>query len=163
MATTAEKENKALTQKAKKPAERDNGIPEDASLIRDDGGRTIIRHQVVAKIAGLAVREVEGVHKLVPFGASQQVSSLASAVTRSEMRDLGIHVDVGQKEAAVDVRIITEYGVSIPRVSDAIRVNVAERVGAMTGLEVVEVNIDVVDLYFGEDDEEVELNESRVR
>ena len=121
-----------------------------------EGGKTTIYPQVVAKIAGLAIREIEGVYRLVPFGAGQQVASLAKAVTRGEMKDLGVHVEVGSKEAAVDARIITLYGTSIPEVCDAIRLNVSDRIATMTGLKVVEVNVEVVDLYFPEEDEDVE-------
>lgn len=156
MATT----EKALSAEIPKPAKKEpkrskaNGAPAEAAVIGSDDGRTIIRNQVVAKIAGLAAREVPGVHKLVPYGASQQVSSLAKTVTGTQMRDLGIHVDVGDEEAAIDVRIITDYGASIPEVADGIRRNVFERVQEMTGLQVVEINIDVVDLFFGEDEDE---------
>ncbi|GIV60488.1 Asp23/Gls24 family envelope stress response protein [Rhodocaloribacter litoris] len=129
---------------------------EGASVTQDESGQTIIRNQVVAKIASLAVREIEGVHRLVPFGATQSVVSLAKTVTGGTMRDLGVQVEVGTREAAIDVRIVVDYGVSIPAIAEAIRRNVAERVEEMTGLKVVEINIDVVDLYFGEEEEEVE-------
>ena len=51
---------------------------------------------------------------------------------------------------------MAEYGASIPQVADAIRQNITDRVRTMTGLKVVEVNIDVVDLYFPDGDEEGE-------
>lgn len=137
--------------------------PAGSSVLVGEDGRTIVHNQVVAKIAGLAVREIEGVNRLVPYDTSQSVTSFAKTITRSDMHDLGIHVEVGQKEAAVDVRIITEYGASIPAVADAIRRNVADRIGAMTGLNVVEVNIDVMDLYFPEDEADVEPAESARR
>lgn len=146
---------KATDTEAKKgvPVKAGNGrqakvdIAGSAVMIGEDG-QTTIYPQVVAKIAGLAVREVEGVHRLVPFDMGQQVASLAKAITRSQIRDLGVQVEVGTKEAAVDVRIVTDYGASIPAISEAIRRNVSSRIGEMTGLEVVEVNIDVMDLFF---------------
>ena len=45
------------------------------------------------------------------------------------------------------------YGVSIPDVTQAVRQNIINRVREMTGLIVKEVNIDVVDLYFPEDEQ----------
>ena len=126
-----------------------------ASVLVGDDGKTVVHNQVVAKIAGLAVQEIEGVQRLVPYGPGQTVSSFAKTITRSSMHELGVNVEVGQKEAAVDVRIITSYGASIPAVADGVRRNVTDRIQQMTGLKVVEVNIDVVDLYFpdGEDEE----------
>ena len=126
-----------------------------ASVLIGDDGKTVVHNQVVAKIAGLAVQEIEGVQRLVPYGPGQTVSSFAKTITRSSMHELGVNVEVGQKEAAVDVRIITTYGASIPAVADGIRRNVTDRIQQMTGLKVVEVNIDVVDLYFPDGEEEV--------
>ncbi len=121
------------------------------TVLQSDLGKTHISQDVVAKIAGLAVREIEGVHALVPFGAGQRLSSLARSIGGSDMKDLGVAVEVGEIEAAVDCRIVTEYGVSIPRVAAAIQANVGERIREMTGLKVKEVNIEVVDLYFEEE------------
>ena len=141
----AKNENKR-SQAAKSPVKASSI---QATSVQDaDGGQTIIYNDVVAKIAGMAVREVSGVHELVPFGAGQSVTQLAKRVTGQAMRDLGIQVEVGKVEAAVDVRIITEYGASISEVADLIRANVRDRVEGMTGLKVVEVNIEVVDLFF---------------
>lgn len=126
--------------------------PEGSSVLVGDDGQTIVHNQVVAKIAGLAVQEIDGVNRLVPFGAGQTVTSFAKTITRNEMHELGVHVEVGQKEAAVDVRVVTEYEASIPAIADAVRKNVSDRIESMTGLAVVEVNIDVVDLHFPEED-----------
>ncbi len=149
-----------------KPAKGKQMVPkkmdvEGAHVLQGDRGKTIIHKEVVAKIAGLAVREIEGVYRLVSYGAGQAVASLASQITRSDMKDMGIHVDVGEKEAAVDVRIITEYGYSIPEISEAIRQNLDQRIREMTGLRVVEVNIEVLDLYFPSDEDEEFVEERR--
>ena len=130
-------------------------VPEGASVIKDERGHTIIRNQVVAKIAGLAVREIEGVHRLVPFGATQSIASVTQLITGTDVRDMGVQVEVGTREAAVEMRIIAAFGASIPAIADAIRRNVTERVGTMTGLQIVSINIDVVDLYFPEEEDEI--------
>jgi uncharacterized alkaline shock family protein YloU len=131
--------------------------------LQSDLGATTIQPHVVAKIAGLAVREVNGVHSLVPFGAGQAFSNLAASVTGAEMRNLGVSVEVGSLEAAIDCRIVCDYGVSIPQVSAAIRENVTERIYIMTGLKVAEVNIEVADLFFEEDVTQRPAPQSRVR
>ena len=123
---------------------------DDPVILDSQGGRTIVMESVVAKIAGLAVREVPGVHNLVPYGAGQAITSFARNIRGSDMRELGVHVEVGTIEAAVDVRIVAEYGACIPDIATSIRENVTARVGEMTGLRVKEINIEVVDLYFDE-------------
>lgn len=127
-------------------------LVEAASLLVSDHGSTIIHHDVVAKIAGVAIRDLDGVHALVPYGASQKVSAFARRITGAVMRELGVQVEVGRVQAAVDVRIITKYGASIVEVAREIRCNVREQVERMTGLEVVEVNVEVVDLFFRDAD-----------
>jgi uncharacterized alkaline shock family protein YloU len=152
------------------PAKLDGGkagadAAEQASVLVAEDGTTIIHHDVVAKIAGMAVREVDGVHALVPFDATQSVSRLAKRMVGRTMRDLGIQVEVGTTQTAVDVRINTVYGVSIVEIASQVRKNVRTRLEDLTGLEVVEVNIEILDLYFaGEDDEpEVSPDAPRVR
>lgn len=137
--------------------ERENAtaISEHVTTLVSDKGKTIIADSVVAKIAGLAAREVEGVHSLLTTGLGQTVVGLARTVTRQQNRDAGILVEVGEKEAAVDVRLCAEYGVNIPAVAAAVRNNVINRVQSMTGLIVKEVNVAVVDLYFPEEAVEV--------
>lgn len=129
------------------PAKRDASV-----VLQGETGSTTIQPHVVAKIAGLAVREVPGVHSLVPFGAGQALTRVARSVTGSDYRDLGVNVEVGKVEAAIDVRIVTEYGVSIPQVAAEIRNNVERRIDEMTGLRMKETNVEVVDLYFPGDD-----------
>ncbi len=114
-------------------------------------GRTTIADSVVAKIVGIAAREVDGVQDLVGSGAGAAIGGLASRVTGGDQRAQGVSVEVGEREAAVDLSMVVIYGVSIPQVADAVRRNVMSRVGAMTGLVVKEVNIAVTDLYFPQD------------
>ncbi len=124
------------------------------STLVTEQGTTTIANGVVSKIAGLAASEIDGVYQLVATGAGQALSGLAQRVTGTEARDRGVTVEVGQREAAVDLRLITIYGASIPEVSQAVRQNIVMRVREMTGLIVKEVNIDVVDLYFPGDERE---------
>lgn len=114
----------------------------------DGKGKTHIANGVVAKIAGIAAREIEGVHEL----SSSGLSNLATRITRGDTRATGVSVEVGEREAAVDLAAVMEYGVSIPQVAEAVRRNVMDRIHEMTGLLVKEVNIDVSDLYFPEDE-----------
>ena len=64
----------------------------------------------------------------------------------------GISVEVGEKQAAVDIDIVAEYGVSIADLATGIRRNVIAAIERMTGLEVVEVDITVHDVYIGDDE-----------
>lgn len=133
-------------------------------VIEQDGVRTIIRDHVVAKIAGVALAEVEGIHSLVPFDTGQKIEQFAKDIQGSSMRDLGVHVEVGDIEAAIDTRIVVDYGVSIPEVAKKCRDEVSRKVEGMTGLKLTELNIEIVDLYFeNETDEDSDPENPRVR
>lgn len=150
--TQADMPQRATTTPISAETSRARSTGGGASLVTEQG-RTTIADGVVAKIAGIAAREIDGVHQLVPRGAGAALTSLAQRVTGSEARDRGVSVEVGQREAAIDLSLIVTYGVSIPDVTQAVRQNIINRVRETTGLIVKEVNIDVVDLYFPEDDQ----------
>jgi uncharacterized alkaline shock family protein YloU len=127
--------------------------PSTSSMHADDMGMTTIADVVVAKIASIAAREVEGVHDLVAAGVGATVSGLAQRVMRSDMRGHGVDVEVGTRETAMDLNIRIDYGANIPDVCARVRGNIANRVQSMTGLTVKEININVVDLFFAPDEE----------
>jgi uncharacterized alkaline shock family protein YloU len=126
-------------------------------------GRTTIADTVVAKIAGIATREVTGVHAL-GGGAARAVGALRERFPGGRINQTqGVAVEVGERQAAVDVDLVAEYGVSIADLASAIRRNVIGAVEGMTGLEVTEVNIVVHDIYLEEDDEEGVEEDTRIR
>ncbi|MER6395779.1 Asp23/Gls24 family envelope stress response protein [Kitasatospora sp. NPDC001603] len=126
-----------------------------------DRGRTALAVGVVEKIAGMAAREVSGIHALGSglsrtFGAMRdRVPGGKSAVGR------GIKAEVGEKQTAIDIALVVEYGVVIPELARQVRENIIDAVERMTGLEVVEVNIAVNDVHLpDEPDVEEEEEES---
>ncbi len=111
-------------------------------------GKTHIADTVVAKIAAFATREIPGVHSM-GRGLTRRIGALRAMVPGQTegMSTQGVSVEVGEKQAAIDLDIVTWYGESILEVSEAVRRNVIERLESMTGLEVVEVNIHVDDIH----------------
>ncbi|MEU6311703.1 Asp23/Gls24 family envelope stress response protein [Streptomyces sp. NPDC047014] len=124
-----------------------------------DRGRTTIADGVVEKIAGLAAREVVGVHAL-GSGLSRTLGAVRDRVPgggKSASVTRGVKAEVGEVQTALDLEIVVDYGVSIREVARAVRENVVSAVERMTGLEVVEVNIAVSDVKLpDEPDEEPE-------
>ncbi|MFY1671478.1 Asp23/Gls24 family envelope stress response protein [Plantactinospora sp. WMMB334] len=115
--------------------------------ITTDTGKTRIAAGVVAKLAGIATREIPGVHSM-GSGVSRRLGQLRNMLPgSSEASDQGVSVEVGEREAAVDLDIVTWYGQSIVDVTDAVRRNVVDRIRGTTGLTVVEVNINVDDVF----------------
>lgn len=102
-------------------------------------GQIKMADEVVAIIAALAATEVKGV-KAMSGGI---VDGIAEVLRRKNLTK-GVKVEVGEKEAAVDLNIIVEYGAKIPEVALAIQDSVSKSIESMTGLKVVEVNINVL-------------------
>ena len=122
----------------------------DTALVSEQG-RTSISDTVVSKIAGIATREISGVHDL-GGGASRAVGAVRERIPGSRTNlSQGVAVEVGERQAAVDLDIVAEYGVSIADLAAAIRRNVVGSVERMTGLEVTEVNITVHDIFMDTD------------
>jgi uncharacterized alkaline shock family protein YloU len=122
-------------------------ITETGLTLETDRGITTISDDVVAKLAGQATREVEGIASM-----GTAFRRLLGRVTPGqESLTQGVNVEVGKKECAVDVVVMVRYGYPIPTLAQEVRENVIARVENGTGLIVKEVNIEVDDIVF--DDE----------
>ena len=123
-----------------------------SGTLQTERGNTTIADAVVTKVASIAAREVPGVYRL-GGGVSRALGSVTQRVGIGDERSQGVSVEVGEREAAVDLTVTVEYGESIPQVSSAIRENVIKRIEGITGLSVTEVNVAISDLYFPGDEE----------
>ncbi|MBB2772319.1 UNVERIFIED_ORG: putative alkaline shock family protein YloU [Mycolicibacterium obuense] len=128
------------------------GVASRSESLTSSQGKTTIADTVVSKIAGIAAHEVNGVYAL-GGGASRAVGALRERFPGGSVNHAqGVSVEVGETQAAVDIDIVTEYGVSITDLAAGLRRNVMAAIERMTGLEVTEVNITVHDVHFAEDD-----------
>lgn len=113
-------------------------------------GKIQMSEDVVATIAGIAAREIDGIYelgksRLIPFGSSPS---------------RGVDAEVGNLEAALDLEVVIEHGCDIRKVAKQLRANVADAVKSMANRDVVEVNLDVIGVHF---EPEEKQNSSRVR
>ncbi|QJW47790.1 Asp23/Gls24 family envelope stress response protein [bacterium BFN5] len=118
----------------------------------NDVGSIRIADEVVGIIAGLAATEIAGVAGM----SGGLVGGIAEMLGKKNLSK-GVKVEVGEREAAVDLFIIVEYGVRIPDVALTVQENVKRAIESMTGLEVVEVNIHVQGVGFGHEGKEEDI------
>ncbi|WP_326833851.1 Asp23/Gls24 family envelope stress response protein [Amycolatopsis rhabdoformis] len=140
------------------PSPRRTDVPGTAitTPLNEEGaaGRTTISSLVVQKVAGLAAREIAGVHAL-GGGVSRAFGALKERIPGSGTTSTaGVAVEVGEKQTAIDLDLVVEYGARIVEVSRAVRRNVIEAVEQITALEVIEVNIAVNDVHLPDEDDE---------
>lgn len=121
-------------------------------------GKTTIAASVVQKVAGIAAREISGVHSM-GGGVSRAFGAIRERIPgggAGVSNIAGVQVEVGEKQAAIDLDIVVEYGASIVELARAVRRNVITAVERMTGLEVIEVNIAVNDIHLPDADDDIE-------
>jgi len=141
------------------PAMSNAATSADRRTIVDTGnaatepGRTTVANIVVQKIAGRAAREISGVYDF-GGGAARTFGAITERIPGGRASaGRGVIVEVGEKQAAIDLDIVVEYGVPIAQLAQSIRRNVIGAVEQMTSLEVVEVNININDLHLPDEDD----------
>ena len=135
--------------------ERNEKVEEDKTPrgpLQTSHGVTTIDENVVAKIAGMAAREVPGVYDM-GNAVRRAFSAVTDRIPNAQTNVAGgVSVQKGETQAAIEITIVIDYGVSIVEVSNAIRRNVIEQLEGTTGLEIVEVNINVTDVHLPDED-----------
>ena len=118
---------------------------EEKDLVKSETGLGTIKiaDEVVSIIAGLAATEIDGIAGM----SGGLVGGIAEMLGRKNFSK-GVKVEVGEREAAIDLSIIVKYGVRIPDVALAAQENIKRAV--------VEVNVHVQGVSFPEEEEKAE-------
>jgi len=125
-------------------------------------GKTVIDDAVIAKIAGIAAREVPGVHAL-GGGAARAIGTLRNALNQADYGQ-GVHVEVGERQVAADLIIVAEYPASLQDIANNVRQSVYKAITDLVGMEVTEVNVRVDDVHIpSEDDDDDKEDDTRVK
>ena len=137
------------------PSTSTEASPATRDRLATGNGQISVAEGVVQKIAGKACREISGVHSM-GTGSARTFGALRERIPGSSGPNVaqGVGVEVGETEAAVDLDVVVEYGVSIAELGRSIQQNVKHAVERMSGLRVVEVNVAVDDIYLPGTDEQ---------
>ncbi len=111
-----------------------------------------ITEDVVSVIAGIAMKDIEGVAKV----AAGFAGGISEAFGKKNLGK-GVKVEINEKEVKIDVSIIVKYGSKIPEVATRIQEKITADVESMTGFKVVSVNVKVQGV---EDNTESEIEKS---
>jgi uncharacterized alkaline shock family protein YloU len=122
--------------------------PDSGEPLRSDRDRTIVSDVVIAKIAGIAAQDIEGV-RMGGSGAASNVGSFVDSVGwDGQPRDVSVRVV--EKETEIDLTMSVEYGRAIPQIIEEVRRNVVSRVENQVGYGVAKANITVKDVLVPE-------------
>jgi uncharacterized alkaline shock family protein YloU len=124
-------------------------------------GTTVVADGVVAKVAGIAAREVPGVFAL-GGGTARALGALRDVIGTTDLGQ-GVRVEVGETQVAADVTIVVEYPAPMHTVAEQVRAAVARTIEQLVGMEVAEVNVAINDVHIpGDDAADDSTRESRV-
>lgn len=110
-------------------------------------GQIQIADEVIAIIAGIAATEVEGIAGM----SGNHSGDLVAEVLGRKNLSKGVKITVGQKDVSVDLNIIIEFGIKIPKVALEVQKRVKNAVETMTGLTVTEINLNIMGIHFAKD------------
>ncbi len=108
--------------------------PHDYNI--EDIGQVQIADEVIAVIASIAATEVEGVAKM-----SGNITAEIASIVGMKSLSKGVKVRIDDEDIDVDLSLILEYGVSIPKISAEVQERVKTAIETMTGLNVNDVNV----------------------
>jgi uncharacterized alkaline shock family protein YloU len=114
-------------------------------------GSTVIVDSVIAKVAGIATREVAGVFAL-GGGAARALGVIRDAMNNTDLTQ-GISIEVGETQVAVDITLVAEYPIPLQTVADNVRTAVYAAIENLVGMQVTEVNVTITDVHIPSDDD----------
>lgn len=130
--------------------DKSKGNTNAESKVETVKGKLTYEDKVVQKIIGISLEKVNGL--LTVDGGF--FSNLTGKLVNTDNVTSGVDVEVGEKQVAVDLDIVAEYGKDIHKIYNEMKEIITKEVKNMTGLEVIEVNVNVVDIKTEEQHEE---------
>lgn len=109
-------------------------------------GQIQIADEVIAIIAGIAATEVTGI-----AGMTGNFTGEIAEILGKKNLSKGVKVTVGEREVSVDLFVVIQFGIKIPEVAVAVQKRVKNAIETMTGLSVIEVNLNITGIHFEKD------------
>lgn len=110
----------------------------DYLVQEQESGSILISEEVIASIASLAVREVEGVYGL----SMTQTLDLSNILGKKNLRK-GIRVVITEEGVTISCNLIVKMGSAVMTVAQSVQTAIADEVAAMTGVRPLRVNVNV--------------------
>lgn len=120
-------------------------------------GTTVIADSVIAKIAGIAAREVSGVHAL-GGGAARALGAIRDVISRTDLAQ-GVSITVEGSRVSVDISLVAAYPFPLHTVAAEVRAAVIAAIESLVGLDVTEVNVTIKDVHLASDDDDADSDD----
>jgi len=109
-------------------------------------GKTVIVDGVVAKIVGIAAREVPGVFAL-GGGAVRALGAIREAISGTDPSQ-GVSITVDETRVAVEISLVVEYPHELQKVADDVRAAITTAIHTIVGMQVTAVDVTVKDVHY---------------
>lgn len=104
-----------------------------------ENGNILISEEVIASIAALAVREVEGVYGL----SANAALDLSGILGKKNLRN-GIRVKIAEDGSfAIACNLVVKLGANVMEVARNVQNAISDAVASMTGIRPTQVNVNV--------------------
>ena len=110
-----------------------------------------VHESVIAAIIRKAACSVDGVIRLA---GNTLVDNIAEFVGSKKVMDRAISIEMGDNSVKIEIRIILAYGCKVPEVAANVQTAVIEEISNITGMQVPQIDIIVMDL----EDPEAEIS-----
>lgn len=104
----------------------------------DKDGNIAISNDVIATISAIAAKSIEGVAGMV-----NSLTGGFAELLGKKNPSKGVKVAISGRDVKIEMFVVVDYGVKIPDVAWEIQGKVKSEVEAMTGLNVVAVNVNI--------------------
>ena len=103
-----------------------------------ENGSVMISEEVIASIAALSVRDVEGVYGL----SATATLDISNIIGKKNLRK-GIRVVINGEDVEISCNLIVNLGTSVMKVAEDVQKAIADEITAMTGISPKSVNVNV--------------------
>ncbi len=104
----------------------------------DKDGNIAISNDVIATISAIAAKSIDGVS-----GMAGSITGGFAELWGKKNPGKGVKVTINGRDVRIDMYVVVDYGVKIPDVAWEIQGKTKNEVEAMTGLNVVAVNVNI--------------------
>lgn len=115
----------------------------DINLNTEQYGDIKISDEVIATIASVATKEIDGIS-----GLSLSIAGEIASKFVKKNHSKAIKVSSNDGNLTIDISVIVKYGIRIPDISWEVQENVKKSVESMSGLSVEKVNIIIAGVDF---------------
>ena len=121
--------------------EQSLNVSDDTSL-----GKVEIAPEVIEVITGIAASEIDGISSMRGNFATGVVERFGG-----KSHSKGVKVELTENGILIDLYVVMNFGVSIPKVAEKLQTNIRQTLMNMTALEIAEINVHVVGIQMAQE------------